>query len=104
MRSFTDHSDAPSSAGGRRWDESEYCIDRASGLLISCSVAPGVYVVYDYKNPLRIEDRIVAGKITITEGGATIIEVNLQSLSSGVDPVQTSNSSLNQVTSDAVKK
>ncbi|MBV8833140.1 MAG: hypothetical protein JO108_28415, partial [Acidobacteriaceae bacterium] len=39
-----------SAAGGRLWDESEFCMDQKSGLLVTYSPVPGLYIQYDYSN------------------------------------------------------
>ncbi len=67
-------------AGGRRWDEEEYCVDPKSGLLMTSSAAPGLYVLYDYANALHFHDRIIPGKFTITEAGQPVIEARLESI------------------------
>jgi hypothetical protein len=38
---------------GRRWEETESCIDPKSGLLRTYSEAPGIYTVFDYGESLR---------------------------------------------------
>ncbi len=65
---------------GRQWYETEYCIDPATGLLEIYSIAPGIYTVYDYTNALKFHDRVLPGKITITENAATVVEAQLTSL------------------------
>ncbi|MBV8552406.1 MAG: hypothetical protein JOY54_13970 [Acidobacteriaceae bacterium] len=67
-------------AHGRRWRESEYCLDPKSGVLVTYSPAPGMYVLYDYSNALHLHDRIVPGKFTITEAGQTVLEARMESL------------------------
>ncbi len=70
----------PASDRGRLWEETEYCIDRASGLLLTYSAAPGSYVLYDYSKTLALNGAIVPGKITVTEAGTPTVEAQLQSL------------------------
>jgi hypothetical protein len=65
---------------GRQWYETEYCIDPATGLLDIYSIAPGIYTVYDYTNALKFHDRMLPGKITITENAATVVEAQLTNL------------------------
>ncbi len=65
---------------GRQWYETEYCIDPATGLLDIYSIAPGIYTVYDYTNALKFHDRVLPGKITITENAATVVEAQLTSV------------------------
>lgn len=67
-------------AGGRHWEESEYCIDPKSGLLMSYSPAPGMYVAYDYTNAFHFHGKIIPGKFTITQAGQTVIEARTESV------------------------
>jgi len=67
--------------GGRHWNESEYCVDTASGTLITLSLAPGLYVLYDYSQAIHFHDRVVPNKFTITEAGRTVIEAQTTSVS-----------------------
>ncbi len=55
---------------GRLWEEDEYCIDNASGLLQMYSIAPGTYTVYGYGRSLRFHGEALADHITIYTGGA----------------------------------
>jgi hypothetical protein len=64
---------------GRQWYETEYCIDPATGLLDIYSIAPGIYTVYDYTNALNFHDRVLPGKVTITENAA-VVEAQLTSV------------------------
>jgi hypothetical protein len=66
---------------GRRWTEREFCVDSKSGLLQVLSDAPGIYVLYDYANPHHFHGRVLADKISIVEGGKTVLEANLASIS-----------------------
>ena len=68
-----------STTGGRLWDESEFCVDPKSGLLMTYSPAPGIYISYDYSNALHFHDKIIPGKFTITEAGHTVIEAQNES-------------------------
>src|ERR1700722_6690904 len=74
------HTSRKSSAGGRRWEESEHCVDPKSGLLMSYSPAPGMYVLYDYTEAIRFHHKIIPGKFTITHAGQTIIQARTESL------------------------
>ena len=65
---------------GRLWEETEYCIDRSSGLLLTYSAAPGSYVLYDYSKTLQLNGSVIPTKITITEAGTPTVEAQLQSL------------------------
>ena len=76
-------------AQGRQWYEKEFCIDPATGLLDVASLAPGLYTVYDYSNPLQFHGRFLAGKVTICENGTTVVDAQLTSISD-IDPKDTS--------------
>ncbi len=65
---------------GRRWEETEYCVDTKSGLLTTYSAAPGMYVLYDYSKAIQFHDHILPGKITMTEAGGTILEAQVTSV------------------------
>lgn len=65
---------------GRRWVEREFCVDTKTGLLQVLSDAPGIYVLYDYANPHHFHGRVLAGKISIVEGGKTVLEANIASI------------------------
>jgi hypothetical protein len=67
-------------AGPRRWEESEYCVDPKSGLLMSYSPVPGMYVAYNYANALHFHDKSIPGKFTITQAGQTAIEATTESV------------------------
>jgi hypothetical protein len=70
-----------SSAGAsRRWQESEECIDPVSGLLRVQSQIPGRYYFYDYSRPVQIGGRVLPDKVTVTEGGKTVSEISVESL------------------------
>lgn len=67
--------------GGRLWDESEFCIDPKSGLLITYSPVPGMYILYDYSSAFHFHDKVIPGKFTITQAGHTAIEARTESIS-----------------------
>jgi hypothetical protein len=68
-------------AGGRRWDEEESCVDPKSGLLVTYSLVPGLYVLFEYSSALHFKDKILPGKFTIAEAGQPIIEARIESVS-----------------------
>lgn len=72
-------------AGGRLWDESEFCIDPKSGLLMTYSPVPGMYILYDYSSALHYHDKIIPGKFTITQAGHTILEARTESVTDATD-------------------
>lgn len=67
-------------ANGRQWYENEYCIDPATSTLRISSIAPGMYVTYDYANGHKFHDHLLPGKIAITEGGSTVLEAQINSV------------------------
>lgn len=71
---------AQPAAGPRRWEEYESCIDPQSGLLISYSPVPGMYVIYDYSNSKHLGNVTLPGKFTITEAGQAVVEAEIDSL------------------------
>lgn len=71
---------AASSGPGRRWEETEECIDPQSGLLKVHSQAPGRYFAYDYSNAPQLAGHVLPSKITITEAGHTVSEISVDSL------------------------
>jgi BlaR1 peptidase M56 len=58
----------------RLWEESEYCLDNASGLLQIESIAPGTYTVYEYGRGLQFHGHAVADRITIYTGGVMVAD------------------------------
>jgi hypothetical protein len=61
-------------SGGRSWEESEYCVDSKTGLLTTYSVAPGMFVQYDYSSGIDFHGKKVPTSFRITEAGRTVIE------------------------------
>jgi Gram-negative bacterial TonB protein C-terminal len=78
------------STPGRRWEETEYCIDPKSGLLRTYSEAPGIYNVYDYSEKFEFHGRTLARQISIVEDGVTVLQIHLDSLADAAnsDPDQ----------------
>jgi hypothetical protein len=66
-------------APGRWWEESEDCIDPQSGLLKLHSLAPGRYEVYDYSDAPTLGGHTLPRKVTVTEGGKTVMELRVDS-------------------------
>jgi hypothetical protein len=76
-------SGAGKSAGGtpgRRWDETEDCIDPQSGALRTHSQVPGRYYAYDYSDAPQLADRILPRKVTVTEAGKVVTKISVDSL------------------------
>jgi hypothetical protein len=61
----------------RLWQESEYCIDPASGLLQVHSIAPGTYTVYGYSGS-AFHGLVVPDRITIYVAGEVAVDANLR--------------------------
>lgn len=66
---------------GRRWVEQEYCVDPVSGTLRILSEAPGVYAVFEYRDTIRFHGHMVPGAISIVEGGKTVLDAKIDSIS-----------------------
>lgn len=67
-------------AGGRRWEEQEWCVDPKAGTLVTFSEAPGSYVRYDYSNALQFQGRLIPNGFTITQGGEKIVQAQAASV------------------------
>lgn len=89
---------AAPTAGGRRWEEAEYCVDPKAGTLVMFSEVPGVYVHYDYTKALQFHGRQIPNGFTITEAGQTIVEAQTQSVADPANnPAAFQTAGLNQV-------
>jgi len=76
-----------SATPARLWEENEYCIDNASGLLQVSSSAPGIYAVYGYAANQQFHGRPIADTLTVYAGGAEYIQARLNIADAGtVDP------------------
>lgn len=69
-----------SSTPGRRWQETEFCIDPQTSLLRIYSQAPGIYAVMDYHDALVFHGRTLPRQIEFTEAGTKILQVRINSL------------------------
>jgi hypothetical protein len=80
---------AETAAPGRRWDETEECIDPQSGLLQVHSQVPGRYYAYDYSNGPQFAGHKLPRKVIVTEAGKTVTEITVQSLEeiAAADPI-----------------
>jgi hypothetical protein len=61
----------------RLWQESEYCIDPASGLLQVHSIAPGTYTVYGYSGS-AFHGLVLPDRITIYVAGEVAVDASLR--------------------------
>lgn len=71
---------APPAAGGRRWEEQEWCVDPKAGTVVTFSEAPGMYVHYDYSKALQFAGKLIPNGFTITQGGETIAQSQAESV------------------------
>ena len=62
--------------GARTWDEEEFCIDDASGLLQVHSFVPGTYVQYTY-NSATFHGRSPASGIVIFSGNKKVLDAQV---------------------------
>jgi hypothetical protein len=70
----------PAAASGRRWDETEECIDPQSELLATHSPVPGRYYAYEYSSSSQFAGRPLPRKVVVTEGGHTVTTITVESL------------------------
>lgn len=73
---------------GRGWWDREYCVD-ANGLLRLASEAAGAYTLYDYENAFQFHGHVVPRNIRVVEGGATVLEIHVESLEDGIASADT---------------
>jgi hypothetical protein len=76
------------SAPGRRWDETEECVDPQTGLLQFHSQVPGRYYTYDYTDAPRLGSRMLPHSVTVSEGDRVVTRISVDSLKElpAVDP------------------
>jgi hypothetical protein len=70
----------PTAPMPRQWVETEFCIDPQTALLHSWSVAPGIYVNYDYSDAIQFHGRTLARQITVVEGNKPVLQIHIDSL------------------------
>lgn len=68
------------STPGRRWEETEECIDPQSGLLHVHSQVPGRYYAYEYSNGSQLGGHVFPRKVIVTEGGKIVSEIAVDRL------------------------
>jgi hypothetical protein len=73
---FSNLPDAQPESGPRRWDEEEYCMDDASGVLDVYSLVPGTYINYGYSS-VQFHGRSLPNQITIYSGNKKVIDAQL---------------------------
>jgi hypothetical protein len=69
-----------SSEPGRRWVETEFCVDPKLAVLRSYSEAPGIYTVYDYANAYQFHGHLVPRTITVWEAGSTVLTIHVDGI------------------------
>jgi len=74
---------------GRSFADAEYCVDPQSGLLVSYSPFPGLYIRYDYANAVHFHQEIIPGAFAILENGQTVVQARTDSVTDA--PPATSN-------------
>jgi hypothetical protein len=85
---LSDSAPVATANAGRRWDETEECVDPHSGLLRMHSQIPGRYFAYDYTGAPRLDGHTFPRKVTVYEGGKIVTEISVDSLKeiSNADP------------------
>jgi hypothetical protein len=74
---------------GRSFADTEYCVDPQSGLLVSYSPYPGLYIGYDYANAIHFHQQFIPDGFSILENGQTVIRARTDSVTDA--PPTTSN-------------
>jgi hypothetical protein len=89
---------SPVAPGPRRWEEEEYCVDPKAGTLVTSSLAPGLYVYFDYSKALAFHDKRIANKFSISEAGHTVVEAQTEGVGDPQnDPAAFDTAGLNQI-------
>jgi len=68
----------PAQIQTRLWEETEYCIDPATGLLQIHSVAPGTFAVYGYAANAQFHGLAPPDRITIYVAGAVAVDATVR--------------------------
>jgi hypothetical protein len=72
----------------RLWEENEYCISNATGLLLVHSVAPGTYTDFGYTKNLQFHGKTLPDHLTTYVAGARVIDADLTITDPVVSPDQ----------------
>ena len=75
----------PGGAASRFWVETEYCIDAKTGLLKLWSEAPGIYIVYDYKNAPIFHGHTLPRQIFVHENRTNVLTIHIDSIDDAGD-------------------
>ncbi|MBZ5575884.1 MAG: M56 family metallopeptidase [Acidobacteriia bacterium] len=79
--------DARAAERSRLWEETEYCVDNASGLLQILSNAPGVFAVFGYSRNVQLHGRTIPDRLTIYTGASGVLDAQITVAEAGsVDP------------------
>jgi hypothetical protein len=70
----------PAPGAGRRWDETEECIDPQTGWLHVHSQVPGRYYAYDYTDAPMLGNRVIPRKVTVIEAGKVVAVIHVDSV------------------------
>ena len=70
---------AATATPGRRWEETEECIDPQSGLLQVHSLVPGRYFAYEYANAPQPDGCVLPRQVIVTEGGKIVSQISVDS-------------------------
>lgn len=72
---------------GRLWEETEYCFDNASQLLVVSSLAPGMFTTYRYEKNLTLHGHTFPDHLTMYVGGNQILDASVTvNDATGTDP------------------
>jgi hypothetical protein len=61
---------------GRLWEETEYCFDSASELLVVSSLAPGTFTTYSYDKNLTLHGHTFPDHLTMYVGGSQVLDAS----------------------------
>lgn len=62
---------------GRLWEETEYCFDNATGLLVVSSLAPGMFTTYSYEKNLALHGHTFPDRFTMYVGGDRVLDASM---------------------------
>jgi hypothetical protein len=77
---LSDSRSAAAPTFGRRWEETEECIDPETGLLQVHSQVPGRYAAYEYSNAPQIAGKVLPRRVIVTEAGQIVSTISVDSL------------------------
>ena len=68
----------PLNPAPRTWYENEYCLDPATGLLQTWSVAPGIFAIYDYNGSTDFHGHTLPRQISVFEEGRLVLHAQVE--------------------------